>query len=241
VHSRVSSFFHAHRRVLWFLTAALAVGAAFWLDVPAQALFTGTPGTLSHLIAKKVSTYFDFGPLLGATLISLAYAHRNRREDLRRLLAAMILSGLLTGTAALSVRCTTGRTRPCATATQGWYGPMHQGSWLVGVPEYNSFPSGHTVFATALATVPIFAARRRNWPLLALPLTVGWARLHLERHHLSDVVTGFSFGLVGAWFTWRQLMPALEAWFKHRSQMARSEPVITTAEPQWISVTTTNQ
>lgn len=82
-------------------------------------------------------------------------------------------------------------------------GPQVAGDW--------SFPSGHATVSTAFCTWILLAV----WPYLsrpgrvvvpvllaALALAVGWSRLALDRHYLSDVGGGFFLGLFWAMVVW---------------------------------------
>ena len=221
----------ASRRLPWVAAVMAALlGLAFAADELAGPLLVSRPGSAIHGVARTLSHWLDFGPLLAACLLLLAFARAGQRAGLQRLLTAVLLSGLLTGGAGLAVRCVTGRTRPDAVAPQGWYGVRHDGAWLIGVPDFNSFPSGHTVLATSLAAVPLVALRRRGWWAMALPLAAGWSRLSLNRHHLSDVVAGLCFGVLGAWFTWHRILPAAERWLNRRFRRP-AHPVGTVATP----------
>ena len=67
-----------------------------------------------------------------------------------------------------------------------------------------SFPSGHVTRAIFLATtLLLFVPRRASIPFLLLALTVPFARLYAEAHHLSDVMAGAFLGAAiasgGAW------------------------------------------
>lgn len=73
-----------------------------------------------------------------------------------------------------------------------------------------SFPSGHAASSVAIYGVLAFLlVRRRSWPARAgvvsatavLVAVVGFSRLYLGAHYLSDVLAGFSLG--AAWlFAW---------------------------------------
>ena len=130
------------------------------------------------------------------------------RRDIRssRWVFAVALGCLIGGVMTLTIRCTTGRTRPSASVEQGWYGLRHEGKWLVGSYDYNAFPSGHTGGAAGFAAVLLFR-RRPGWgyALLALPLAVGFSRIYLDRHRLSDVMAAILVGTVGAWLAVRCL------------------------------------
>jgi undecaprenyl-diphosphatase len=68
-----------------------------------------------------------------------------------------------------------------------------------------SFPSGHAAGAAAIYGVVLFLIARRGTPrlwgacgllFLLLVSAIGFSRLYLEAHYLSDVLAGFSVGLL---------------------------------------------
>lgn len=67
----------------------------------------------------------------------------------------------------------------------------------------NSFPSGHTCFAVALALAFYLLARSSKWRgLIAglgllVALTVAWSRLYIGVHYPSDVLASFAASLAG--------------------------------------------
>ncbi len=107
-------------------------------------------------------------------------AHEARREDdpwtfataATQMLGASAVSGLL--------KVAVGRSRPAV---------QH----LVGTRD-SSFPSGHTVTAAAAARTLADLYDAPRLPLAALAVGVGWTRVHLGVHYLTDVVAGFAQG-----------------------------------------------
>lgn len=85
------------------------------------------------------------------------------------------------------LKATLGRTRPSQGADGDELRPLGGGQ---------SFPSGHTTEAFAVASV--FAARSKGWvvPTIAYTLAsaVGLARMHDRAHYASDVVAGAVIG-----------------------------------------------
>jgi len=64
---------------------------------------------------------------------------------------------------------------------------------------YQSFPSGHTTTAVALAFVIGFLSRRWLLPLLAVALVVGVSRVAVGAHYPTDVLAGIVVGTLGAY------------------------------------------
>ena len=116
------------------------------------------------------------------------------------------LENQLAGMLANSSRLTTGRTRPRESPKieQGFYGPWHEGRWLIGVPAYNSFPSGHTATAFGFAAVIVFASPVLG-TVVAIPLAaaVAWASIGIGAHHPSDVIVSILLSCLVAWGVWR--------------------------------------
>lgn len=67
----------------------------------------------------------------------------------------------------------------------------------------NSFPSGHTSTAFTLALLLAFIVRRKFaiyvFPLLAF--MVGYSRVYLAQHFLTDVLAGMVVGIISAWLS----------------------------------------
>lgn len=104
------------------------------------------------------------------------------------LLAAVALSGLATDL----IKPLVGRLRPKLLFEAGLYGfePLRIGY------EYNSFPSGHatTVFALA-ASLALFFPRWRL-PLFSFAAVVGFSRIIVGAHYLSDLMAGAYIGVM---------------------------------------------
>lgn len=186
---------------VWFLCLAL-VALSFLLDDPIRALALRYQEPAALEWARNISHFSELQFLLIPALAALIYCHRRRHREAVRILWGMILGSLIAGAITLSIRCTTGRTRPCAppAITQGFYGLRHNDQWLLGAYDYNSFPSGHTGAAMGFVAVLVFARPLGWWWLaLAAPALVAWSRVYLDRHHFSDVVFAAFIGLASGW------------------------------------------
>lgn len=104
---------------------------------------------------------------------------------------AMAIAGLSAGLAAQIVKLIVGRSRP-----ELWLGPFHYARGSA-----NSFPSGHTVGAFALAGVLVFASRNVPLRVIAflLAAAIGFSRILAFRHWTSDVVASAAVGLLVSW------------------------------------------
>lgn len=156
-------------------------------------------------IHGQIRVWGDWPPIMVAAAVGfiIARARGNRRWS-RIILAAMIAS-TLAGMIANASRLTTGRTRPRESPKieQGFYGPYHNGRVLVGVPAYNSFPSGHTATAFGFAAAIVFASP--VWGLFAVvgAALVAWSSVALGAHHPSDVAVSITLAFIVAWFVCR--------------------------------------
>ncbi|HQG03044.1 MAG TPA: phosphatase PAP2 family protein [Thermoleophilia bacterium] len=87
------------------------------------------------------------------------------------------------------------------------------GDGLVAHARY-SFPSGHTMAATAFAVALVFVAwpTRWRWPVtvggVAAAAAMGFSRVYVGVHWPSDVIGGWMMGAATAWLVWLVLRPA---------------------------------
>lgn len=65
---------------------------------------------------------------------------------------------------------------------------------LARAPRTTSFPSGHAASAAAFATGAALEAPASATVLAPLAAAVGYSRVHVGVHHISDVVAGAAFG-----------------------------------------------
>ncbi|MGK7393664.1 MAG: phosphatase PAP2 family protein [Candidatus Cyclobacteriaceae bacterium M3_2C_046] len=73
----------------------------------------------------------------------------------------------------------------------------------VDVHSSNSFPSGHTATAFAVATILILVIRSKFWSvgILFAAILVGISRIYLLQHFFIDIYFGSAFGLTAALVT----------------------------------------
>ena len=182
------------------LLAGLCIGVSFFFDAPLDAWTAVHRDPTWEAAAKALSRYGAWHWLMGAAAVGVAVCWWRGRRDWVRILAMMMIASSVAGLSADILRGLTGRTRPYASAPQGWYGVRHDGQWLIGRHAYNSFPSGHTAAATAFATALWLLHRKRGGVLLLGAAAIAASRIYLRDHHFSDVVAGAFLGVgTAAW------------------------------------------
>jgi undecaprenyl-diphosphatase len=107
-----------------------------------------------------------------------------------RLGLTMLLANALSHAAVQVLKRTVVRTRPCDAGGR----PLA----LVDLPDPFSFPSGHTAAATAVAASATLADPALAPLVVPLAALIGYSRVRLRVHHVSDVLAGAALGLAGA-------------------------------------------
>jgi membrane-associated phospholipid phosphatase len=70
----------------------------------------------------------------------------------------------------------------------------------VHINRVHSFPSGHTATAFATALLLVSVLKRGAWTFLVMliPFFVGYSRVYLAQHYVSDVLGGMLIGIITA-------------------------------------------
>ena len=197
--------------LLILLLGVFLIPASFSWDTPVRETLVASqgPNWKKSPLRKTYETIRKWGDwpqimVVGALGFLVAKWKGNRRWS-RIFLTAMVAS-TLAGMVANASRLTTGRTRPRESPKieQGFYGPWHEGRLLIGVPAYNSFPSGHTATAFGFAAAIVLASPVLG-AVVAIPLAaaVAWASIGIGAHHPSDVMVSILIAFAVAWGVWR--------------------------------------
>ena len=132
------------------------------------------------------------------SFLAVAFWRGNKRW--MRILAAMILAFALAGTVSRVIKISTGRARPDVKTETRW-------NAFKTSSRYNAFPSGHTATSAAFFATLVLATRWIATASLIIPLLIGFSRMYVGAHHLSDVVGALIVGLVTAFLMVRWIPP----------------------------------
>jgi len=167
-------------------------------------------------IAGYISNCGNWPELMVLGCVGLGIALWTKNRKLRRIVICMMIASTIAGAAVNSMKILSGRARPNNTeARREWNGLRHDGQFLLFKNKYHSFPSGHTGSAFAFFGVVAFARRSCGWLFLIAAGVIGWSRIQVNAHHLSDVLTGMVVGITVAYLTWWWIQPWLARKFHH--------------------------
>ncbi|WP_076412974.1 phosphatase PAP2 family protein [Shewanella sp. UCD-KL12] len=151
--------------------------------------------------------YFSNAPILLeliSGLIILSCLFKKCRHRFKHLALQLLATLLIASAVRVCAKFIFGRTWP-----ETWINDIELGSnpsWIShGVEQfspfasgaaYNSFPSGHTLFTFALASVLLYHLPRLAPLWLACMLAVIIGQLGLNYHYLGDILAGATFGIL---------------------------------------------
>lgn len=151
-------------------------------------------------------------PLLLISLSGLAVIAAARLGKRQFILFLILLAGMgLTDLTTKMIKAEVGRVRPLNAVAETHH--QAHGVWDQRPADFvrekdtgTSYPSAHASNTMALAVLAMLLwPGLKKWPLL-LPLLVGYSRIYLGKHYPTDVLAGWTFGLVVGycvWLLWR--------------------------------------
>jgi undecaprenyl-diphosphatase len=156
---------------------------------------------VANKIMNKISRFGDWPEHFAAGLLLAGIAWWRGSKKWTRIFLSMLIALALAGAAGHVIKLTTGRARPSVKSEEVWNGP-HLGS------KFQAFPSGHVAASTAFFAVLFFANWRIALACLPIPILIGFARMYVAAHYLSDVVFAALLGVLCALFVARLLIPS---------------------------------
>jgi membrane-associated phospholipid phosphatase len=177
--------------VIGIIIVVIGIVVAFHFDTPVAQFMAShqTPGMRN--LMRNVSRIGDWWEhfLVGLACAGIAWRRGNKKWT--RIFLAMLIALSIAGVAGRVIKISTGRARPSVKLEQGWNGP----SWS---SKYHAFPSGHVDASVAFFVVLLFANWRVGLPCLTIPTVIGFSRMYLGAHYLSDVVCAAVLGILAA-------------------------------------------
>jgi undecaprenyl-diphosphatase len=168
------------------------VVAAFCFDAVVAQFMADHQNRGLRRFMETVSRFSDWPEhfVVGLALAGVAWKRGNKKWA--RIFLAMVIALSISGIIGRVIKISTARARPSVKSEQVWWNAQRWSS------KYHSFPSGHVDASTAFFVVLAFANRRIGLPCLAIPALIGFSRMYLGAHYLSDVVCAAVLGLLSA-------------------------------------------
>jgi undecaprenyl-diphosphatase len=184
------------------LIAAIAIVVAFHFDAAVKDFMLEHRTRAAWRFMHKVSRYGDWPLhfLSGLVLAGIAWWRGSKKWT--RIFLAMLAALAMAGIVGHGIKIATGRARPSVKTEHVWNGPSLSS-------KYHAFPSGHMAASTAFFAVLLLANWRIGIFCLPIPLLIGFARMYIAAHYLSDVVCGAVLGILSALLVWHCLLPPI--------------------------------
>ena len=187
--------------LIGIVIAAIVMVAAFYFDESVRNFMAQHQNHATHNLMRKVSRFGDWPEhfALGLALAGFAWWRGNRKWT--RIFLSMLIALSIAGVLGHGIKIATGRARPSVRAEEVW----NRFS-----TKYHAFPSGHVAASTAFFGVLFFASRRIGLVCLLIPIVIGFSRMYVTAHYLSDVVCAAVLGILCALLVARVLFYPIE-------------------------------
>jgi membrane-associated phospholipid phosphatase len=173
------------------LIAVALIAMAFMFDAPMRDWVNAHQSDGLRQFMRNVSRFGDWWShaALGIVLLAIAWWRGNKKWT--RIFLSMLIALALAGAVARVVKIGVGRARPSIESEAAWNGPSLSA-------RFHAFPSGHTAASTAFFGVLVFVSWRIGLACLTIPALIGFSRMYVAAHYLSDVVCAAILGALCA-------------------------------------------
>ena len=189
--------------LIGILIAAVAMVAAFHFDHAMVNFIAQHHDRLAKRMMNKISRFGDWPEHFAVGLLLAGIAWWRGSKKWTRIFLAMLIALALAGLAGRVIKISTGRARPSVKTEEVWKGPRFSS-------KFHAFPSGHVAASTAFFAVLCFANWRIGLACLPIPLVIGFSRMYVAAHYLSDVVFAAVLGVLCALLTARLFLREIE-------------------------------
>ena len=185
---------------IFIFLAAILLAVAFVFDTPIHEWLNAHQSSGAKVFMRNVSRFGDWPEHVAVGIILVGAAWLRRSKKWTRIFLSMLLACAIAGVTARVIKVATGRARPSVSSEETWTGPSLSS-------KFHAFPSGHTAASTAFFAVLFFANWRIGLACLPIPMLIGFSRMYVAAHHLSDVTAAALIGLICAAITARVFLP----------------------------------
>jgi membrane-associated phospholipid phosphatase len=178
--------------LLAIMIATAAIAVAFHFDTAVSDFIAHHRNRVVFNFMYAVTRFGDWPShvALGLILAGIAWWRGNKKWT--RIFLSMIMALAIAGITSHVIKRAIPRARPSVKSELRWGGPRFSS-------HFHSFPSGHVAASTAFFGALFFARRRRiALACLPIPILIGFSRLYLAAHYLSDVVCAAILGILSA-------------------------------------------
>jgi membrane-associated phospholipid phosphatase len=189
--------------LLGIMIAASAVATAFYFDTAAHEFMAHHRNRVVYNFMYNVSRFGDWPELFAVGLILAWVARRRGNKKWTRVFLSMLIALALAGVSGHVTKIAVSRARPSVKLEQVEI-------WSRFSSNYHAFPSGHVAASTAFFGVLLFASPRIGLACVPIVILIGFSRLYLEAHYLSDVVCAAILGILSALLVTRVVLPQNE-------------------------------
>jgi membrane-associated phospholipid phosphatase len=174
--------------LIGIVIAAIAIATAFHFDDTARDFIAQHQSAAMRNFMRNVSLFGDWPSHVVLGLLLLGIAWRRHSKKWIRIFLSMLLAMAIAGVVGTVIKRTVPRARPSVKSELRWGGPHFS-------TKYHALPSGHVAASTAFFGVLIFTRRRIGLACLPIPILIGFSRMYLGAHYLSDVVCAAVLGI----------------------------------------------
>src|SRR5438876_4550664 len=175
------------------MIATVAIATAFHFDTAVSDFMAHHRNRATHHFMLNVSRFGDWPEHFALALILAGVAWWRGNKKWTRIFLSMLIALAIAGVIGRGIQIATARARPSVRTEEVW----NRFS-----AKYHAFPSGHVAASMAFFGVLFFVDRRVAVACLPIPILIGFSRIYIGAHYLSDVVCATILGILSAASVW---------------------------------------
>jgi undecaprenyl-diphosphatase len=189
--------------LIGIVIASIAIAASFYFDGSVRDFMAQHQSRAMRSFMRYVSLFGDWPSHVGLGLLGLGIAWQRGSQKWSRIFLSMLIAMAIAGLTGTVLKRTIPRPRPSVQTEIHWGGPRFSS-------KYHSFPSGHVGASSAFFCTLFLAKRRIGLACIPIPILIGFSRIYLGAHYLSDVVCAAVLGILSALIAAHLLLGQIE-------------------------------